>query len=121
MLLPAVALALLLLLGRGGPVARPVTVEVDVFSGRTNPSWSLDGGEAAELAARLSGLPASPRPFAEVGLGYRGFVVHGRAAGEVRVHRGVVRVGGRDYEDARGLEGWLAERARARGYGMLVP
>jgi hypothetical protein len=51
-------------------------VELDIFSGRTNPEWTLTDTEATELKTMAAALPvaaASPPPFD--GLGYRGIVV----------------------------------------------
>lgn len=51
-------------------------VELDIFSGRPNPEWTLTAAEAAELKTMTSSLQvaaAPPRPFD--GLGYRGIVV----------------------------------------------
>lgn len=50
-----------------------VEIELDVFSGRPNPSWTLDDDAAAELLARLGDAPRPPPPGH---LGYRGFLVH---------------------------------------------
>lgn len=66
-------------------------VELDVFSGRVNPRWSLD--RAAE--ATFDGLVQRLGPTAEdlpdpPGLGYRGFVVS-RLTGEYHVYRGFCR------------------------------
>lgn len=64
-------------------------VELDLFSGRENPRWSLDGEAAQtlrELAGRLTTATAEPRI---PGLGYRGFVV-ANDNGEMRVFKGRV-------------------------------
>lgn len=47
-------------------------VEIDLFSGRPNPTWDLTAAEVSELKARLDTLPTgSPVAMPEV-LGYRG-------------------------------------------------
>ena len=47
-------------------------VEIDLFSGRPNPTWELTAAEVSELKARLATLPTgSPVAMPEV-LGYRG-------------------------------------------------
>ena len=52
----------------------PITVEVDLFSGRPNPRWPLTEAEARDLAALLAGR--SDSSSAPPPLGYRGFVIH---------------------------------------------
>lgn len=55
-------------------------VELDVFSGRPNPEWTLTAAEAAKLEVITTSLPvaAAPPPSFE-GLGYRGIVVRNPA------------------------------------------
>ena len=119
------ALVALLSIGctRGAPMASSTKVELDVFSGRVNPSWDLPAKDASELARRLAGLPSVARPPAEPGLGYRGFVISSPDR-IVRVYQGVVTVSENGvthhYRDVGQLESWLAEQARARGHGDLV-
>jgi hypothetical protein len=55
----------------GGPVA----VELDVFSGMPNPSWTLSDEAAAELSQRVAALPAGAPAALSSALGYRGFIV----------------------------------------------
>lgn len=50
-------------------------VELDIFSGRPNPSWELSVDEAAELSRRLAALIKTETRPDEGGLGYRGFVI----------------------------------------------
>lgn len=55
--------------------AESIDVELDIFSGRPNPRWALDGPAAErlrELHARLRLFEGSPPE--PPGLGYRGFV-----------------------------------------------
>ncbi len=54
-----------------------VHIELDTFSGRPNPRWSLTPAEAAELVARMRDeRVAFRRPEDDEGiLGYRGFIV----------------------------------------------
>jgi Tol biopolymer transport system component len=51
-------------------------VELDVFSGRPNPIWSLPDAQRKELLARLAGLPPSTLARYPDRLGYRGLLVH---------------------------------------------
>jgi hypothetical protein len=51
-------------------------VELDVFSGRPNPSWELDDLEAEQLHQLIESHPPTHLPLPEApGLGYRGFRV----------------------------------------------
>jgi hypothetical protein len=51
-------------------------VELDLFSGRPNPTWELDDRRAQELQNLIEGLPPTDLPPPEPpGLGYRGFRV----------------------------------------------
>jgi hypothetical protein len=56
-----------------------VEVEIDVFSGRPNPTFGLSDGEEAELVERLVAEPGQMAPLADpetlFGLGYRGVIV----------------------------------------------
>jgi hypothetical protein len=104
-------------------------VELDMFSGRPNPSWQLSADEATQLARRLTGLPAAAEPAEQPVLGYRGLVISTTDAGDrgpdwTRVHGGIVSIGesrnARRYRDANGVEQWLLESARNHGLGALV-
>src|SRR5262245_54099195 len=50
-------------------------VEIDVYSGRPNPSFELSEALSKEFARMLEKLSRATREAAEPGLGYRGFVV----------------------------------------------
>ncbi|MBD2020140.1 hypothetical protein H6F43_08055 [Leptolyngbya sp. FACHB-36] len=51
-------------------------VEVDVFSGRPNPQWTLTPPEADQLIQRVQALPSeSGEGDVKEGLGYRGLIV----------------------------------------------
>ena len=57
---------------RGGSALR---IELDIFSGRPNPEWTLTAAEAGELRALAAKLPlAAAAPPRFDGLGYRGIV-----------------------------------------------
>jgi hypothetical protein len=62
-------------------------VELDIFSGRPNPRWTLDGREEAELIERLLDrtVPIVAPSDSDGHLGYRGFIVRasGATAGEL--------------------------------------
>jgi hypothetical protein len=76
-------------------MAGPVDVELDIFSGMPNPSWTLSDAEATELFDRVGTLsPASARPLAGT-LGYRGFIVQLTYRGEpavLRIQNGLVQL-----------------------------
>ena len=106
------------------PLSGDVTVELDAFSGRPNPSWTLAPAEAKEFARRLRDLPAAEGSrAAPERLGYRGFWIHaGQPATRILVHDGLVVTiapGGASTlrSDARGAEAWLVAQATRRGYG----
>ena len=73
-----------------------VVVEVDLYSGRPNPRFSLKPAEAGELMDRLAALPPTDdRPSAPAPLGYRGLRVETGQPGsvsEIQLSRGVVTV-----------------------------
>jgi hypothetical protein len=105
-----------------------VRVEMDVFSGRANPTWSLTAGEVEELTGRLRQLPPGGQ-MKPRGLGWRGFVLHrvtrrGTDRPWVRIADGAVSLTGgsrsRTYRDTVGIESWLRDQARQRGFGHLV-
>ena len=116
--------------GSQQPTAKPVQVELDVYSGQPNPTWSLSSQDSLELARRLAGLPQLSQIPSEGDLGYRGFVVHnpGNVAGigsQVRVRNGTITVTDKDghriaYQDTQGLEAWLEEQARAHGQADVL-
>ncbi len=103
-------------------------IELDVFSGRPNPSWVLTPAESEEIVMRLRRLASAAMPTAPAPLGYRGFILHRSEGGGERpwayVTPGVVRMahaaGGRALTDSEGIEEWLRQQAIARGYGSLI-
>ena len=50
-------------------------VELDIFSGRPNPTWHLSAVQGARLAAMLQALPVTSAAAPPDVLGYRGFIV----------------------------------------------
>jgi hypothetical protein len=106
-----------------------VVVELDAFSGLPNPTWTLTAEEAAEAERRLRDLPvAAGARMPDAVLGYRGFRLRegGASPGTGRriyVAAGLVQIEGQDqplYRDAHGLEAWLQEQARRKGYGGVL-
>jgi hypothetical protein len=115
--------------GPSRKVSPDMLVTLEVFSGRPNPSWTLSADEEQELTRRLRGLPPSGESPAAGDLGYRGFRIvnnsnRAQLPSEVVVTKGVVSVrddrGTRHYTDVNGIESWLVEQARQRGYGALI-
>ena len=95
-------------------------VELDIFSGMPNPTWSLTSDEIASFVRQLASLP--PRPARELAgnLGYRGFIIQvtqGQGTQVVRIQTGFVHIsaGGADaYADDRNrvLERWVLDTGR---------
>ena len=95
-------------------------IELDVFSGRPNPTWVAAPERAAEITRRLSSLPeAQPQPEPDH-LGYRGFIIRQRAL-QVRVWRGYITMTAngttRGFVDSTDLEAQLIADATERGFG----
>jgi hypothetical protein len=73
-------------------------IEIDIFSGRPNPTFALRGQKASRLAQLLRmPRPAAPAEAGEPGLGFRGFIVrlvpdegNYRVLGTTIRHRGQV-------------------------------
>jgi hypothetical protein len=65
--------------GRGELADLAIEVEVDVMSGRPNPTWTVTGETAQELYALLAALPDGGRTDVTeaLQLGFRGFVLSG--------------------------------------------
>jgi hypothetical protein len=94
-------------------------VEVDLYSGRPNPRFSLLPQPAAELRRRIGSLqPLAVQTNVAEGLGYRGFRIQpdqDDQLEEVIVSGGVVRIregSGSERllaDTGRSLERWLAE------------
>jgi hypothetical protein len=106
-----------------------INVELDIFSGRPNPSWELTSAEISELTEYMAGLtPASKSAIAN-DLGYRGFIITnpGKLGGlpvKTHVFNGVLDVNEKGstnyYNDVNDIESWLMERAREHGYGDII-
>jgi hypothetical protein len=99
-----------------------VEVQLDVFSGRANPRWTLSGERARELGERLTGVePAEPRE--PPALGYRGFLISD-ARIKLRVFDSllVLHLKGTTshLRDVGGAEEFLLGQAREHGYGDVL-
>jgi len=96
-----------------------VEVILDIYSGRENPKWTLDGPAIVELGQLLGSIWAKkteqlPQPPA---LGYRGF--HLRSFQEpmpshITVFQGTVLTESGNFQDSgRKIERWLTGHARS--------
>ena len=110
----------------------PVIIELDAFSGRPNPTWVLTEAQADDLRRMLENIPAMPeRPLPSAVLGYRGFRIQptgspsSGSANTFYVAGGAVWVESSDGDpvgvlrDTQGIESWLMEQARQRGFPYL--
>ena len=97
-----------------------VVVELDIFSGMPNPTWTLTELEADHLVKRLAALPRAPaRPW-QGNLGYRGFVVQltqGPDAQSARIQAGTAHISSPGtsvyaHDAHRALERWLLHTGR---------
>jgi hypothetical protein len=103
-------------------------VELDVFSGRPNPTWILSAKQTEELLEALQNLPLSDKPSPEGGLGYRGFIIYNtdQAGGlppHIRIYSGIVTMtDGRvqSYRDVHNIEHRLLLQASQQGYKAIV-
>lgn len=103
-------------------------VELDIFSGRPNPSWELTNEEASHLATRLAGLPTAAPEFAPPALGYRGLVIFNPEGisglpSQFRIYKGNMTIDDPEskyYRDSNEIERWLLELGRAHGYGPVI-
>lgn len=94
------------------------SVELDVFSGRPNPSWTLthtQGVRLRQLLRAARDLPARHKrgPAAEPGLGYRGLILRisvGATTETWHVGRGAAEVDGQVYpDDGRHIERYVLD------------
>lgn len=100
-----------------------------IFSGRPDPEWVVEQKEAAAVRELLVGLDERTNPPPPAGLGYKGFLVQlaretSELPTEIHVFRGVVTANpgsrARHLRDTTGLETWLLEDARRRGWGEVL-
>jgi hypothetical protein len=99
-------------------------VQIDMFSGRPNPSWEITAQEADQVRAAFRQLPERSASARSERLGYRGLIVHGDGVRDLGLTRiliggGVVIAEGfqgvRYLSDAdRSLERQLFQTGRTR-------
>jgi hypothetical protein len=106
------------------------TVFLQVYSGRPDPSWPLEGEALNAVAERVRAAreqPAAVAPPAPV-LGYRGFLIENPTEGELplttTVWRGLVTAvldgAVETFRDQADLEGFLLAEARDRGHREVL-
>ena len=99
-----------------------VEVQIDLFSGRPNPCWTLRGESVKALEQALGSLEPDHRREPP-GLGYRGMLVLGPGL-ELRAFDSVLTLKRGDTEasfrDSGGLESRLLAQAREHGFGELL-
>jgi hypothetical protein len=103
-----------------------MTIELEVFSGRSNPTWVLDKPDAERLQKMLQNLPLSASVMPEVGLGYRGFTITGEYQEKTSVQHiyngkvWMIKDPEKIFEDIFHAEEMLLKIAREKGYGELL-
>lgn len=112
-----------------------ITVELDVFNGRPNPTWTLKTEESVKPINMLKSLPPVDNTPTEDGLGYRGFVlsIHPEVMDSkgmvkdlptsIRIFQGVIFMGGdktTSYRDIHNIEKKLIIQAKQKGYSSIV-
>jgi hypothetical protein len=104
------------------PMVAQVTVTLGIYSGRPDPSWDLTAAEAAAVVGIIDGLPTVTGTPPQGGLGYHGFTLVVRRAGQADTtlvaYRGAVAppgVGPRPYlaDPGRTLERSLLDAGRS--------
>lgn len=101
-----------------------VDVEVDIFSGRPNPRWTLSDADAALFFDRLSALPTTAARARSANLGYRGLIVSmpqrvgGEAGRDMYIQHGILELRqgtSRSFflDTQRALERWLIGTGKA--------
>lgn len=95
-------------------------VELDIFSGKPNPMWSLTNAVADKLLEQLAALPLTSARELSGNLGYRGFIVQCTQGGNkrlIRVQNGIVHISEGEtnvyaYDNNRELEHWVLNTGR---------
>jgi hypothetical protein len=103
-------------------------IELDVFSGRPNPTWSLSAEQIMELLEAFQDLPPADKLSQEIGLGYRGFLIlnpdrAGGLAPHIRIYGSIVTMTDdheQFYRDVHGIEQRLLLQASQHGYKAIV-
>lgn len=70
-------------------------VELDIFSGMPNPSWTLTGDQTDDFRSLVANLPRAAAKVQTAKLGYRGFIVRTTLSTHielVRIQNGTVEI-----------------------------
>jgi hypothetical protein len=100
-----------------------INIELDVFSGRPNPSWILEKEDAENVSKMLQNLPISHKSIPIGDLGYRGFIVTTNEKQTFRIYATVVYKETEPKEvllDENNVEQLLIEMANEKGYGGIL-
>jgi len=95
-------------------------VELDIFSGMPNPTWSLTDAQAERFVKRVAALPRAAAGTLSNPLGYRGFIVQctrGADTQLIRIQNGTVHISNAERnlyssDTGRELERWLLNTGR---------
>jgi hypothetical protein len=106
-----------------------ITIELDIYSGRPNPSWKMDVKQTNDLLQKLAKLYTLPKAELDVqdGLGYRGFIIKvvddnkkDEAPIIVKVFHGIIKIDDNLFEDTILLEKNLLNQAKQNGYKNII-
>lgn len=100
-----------------------INVELDVFSGRPNPSWVLEKEDAESVSKMLQNLPISQKSIPIGDLGYRGFILTTNEKQTFRIYATVVYKETEPKEillDENNVERLLLKMANEKGYGNIL-
>lgn len=94
---------------------RPAHVEIDLFSGRPNPSFVLDAAGTSELLRLVAGATKAARAVApREGLGFRGFVVSVEGGPQLFVSGPAISIGSEQLlDETQSIEKFLLSRIPA--------
>jgi hypothetical protein len=111
-------------MGRTETPPQEIVVQLDIFSGRPNPRWTVSGNAADRLLNLVDrSEPAERRDPPD--LGYRGFLLL-TTIESVRAFEGTLAIqASRDeqpgyFRDTGGMEDLLLAQARDLGYGEVI-
>ena len=106
-----------------------ILVEIKLFSGRPNPSWLLENGEAKNLNDLLQNLPLNKndQPMNVMdGLGYKGFILtitENDTEKTVYVFSNMISTQEKEikiFVDENKVEKKLLQVAKEKGYGKFL-